>query len=163
MRFKQFLYTGVIFILLSGCGKNTRDSGIVIPKIPRIIEFQGNNEGEKVSITGQYISEVSQDKEFYRKVINVSFISTERILVKAHFYKNKKSAAYGFQKIFFKKSAYLYLGKVKNKTIFLNFTKDELSIELDELKDPEIFTAKCFRENTLEGVYKKMDGSLHGR
>ncbi|MCB7480551.1 hypothetical protein [Christiangramia sediminis] len=159
MRFRQFLYTGVIIILLSGCGKNTRDSGIVIPKIPRIVEFQGNNDREKVSIDGQYISEASQDKEFYRKVINVKSISTERILIKAHFYKNKKSAVYGFQKIFFKKSAQLHSGKLKGKTIFINFRKDELSIEL---KNSEIPTSKCSRKNSLEGVYKKMDGSLRG-
>ena len=159
MRFKQFLYTGVIIILLSGCGKNTRDSGIVIPKIPGIIEFQGKDDGEKLSITGQYISEVSQDKEFYRKVINVSFICTEKILIQAHICENKKTAAYEFQKIFFKKSAHLYSGKIKSKTIFLNFTKDELSIELE---DSEILTAKCSWKNTLEGVYRKMDGSLYG-
>ncbi|SDR71639.1 hypothetical protein [Gramella sp. MAR_2010_147] len=159
MKFKQFLYTGAIIILLSGCGKHTRDSEIVIPKIPGIIEFQGKNDGKKAFIAGQYISEVSQDKEFYRKVINISFIGTEKILVKAHFYKKKKSAAYVFQKIFFKKSAQLYTGKIKGKTIFINFTKNELSIEL---KDSEISTAKCSRKNTLEGVYKKMDGLLHG-
>lgn len=159
MRFKQFFYTGVIIILLSGCGKNTRDSGIIIPKIPRIIEFQGKNDIEKVSITGQYISKVSQDKEFYRKVLNVSYIDTEKILIKAHFYKKKKPAAYGFQKIFFKKSAQQYSGKLKGKTIFINFTKDELSIEI---QDSEIPTTKRSLKNILEGVYKKMDGSLRG-
>lgn len=103
MRFKQLLYTGVIIILLSGCGKSTRDSGIIIPKIPRIIEFQGKNDGEKVSIAGQYISKVSQDKEFYRKVINVSFIGTEKILVKAHFYKKKNPQRLYFRKYSSKK------------------------------------------------------------